>query len=156
MSAVSTSDHSLVHGFWKSVLNKTTQMIMRNFYKANYDIISCILSIVNWRSVFVECRTINKYWLSLYEVLMQLIRVCVPLTSSQGRPSKWLPKHLRRQLLNKRKAWRRWRSALTEVNKQDFCRKSHISNHKIRAYRSNEENNLLALHQNRFFTYVQY
>ena len=123
---------------------------MRNFYKANYEVISCILSIVNWRSVFAESRTINGYRPSLYEVLMQLIWAYVPLKSSQGSPSKGLPKHLRRELLNKRKAWRRWQSTPTKVNWQDFCRKSHISYHKIRAYRTNEENNILALHQNRF------
>ena len=78
---VSTSDHCLVHGFWKFVMPPHIRNIRRNFYKANYDIMTNVLATTNWRSIFAECRTVNDYWLSLYNVLMQLIQRHVPLVS---------------------------------------------------------------------------
>ena len=128
--------------------------IRRNFYKANYDIMANVLATTNWRSIFAECRTVNDYWLSLYNVLMQLIQHHVPSVSDSNRSSKKLPKSLRLEVLKKRNAWKKWRNAPTEANKRAYNTQSLVCSQRIKDYRAHKEDDLLTLDTKHFFSYV--
>ena len=150
---VSTNDHCLVHGFWKFVMPPHIRNIRRNFYKANYDIMANVLATTIWRSIFAECRTDNDYWLSLYNVLMQLIQHHVPLVFDSNRSSKKLPKSLRLEVLKKRKAWKKWRNAPTKANKRAYNTQSLVCSQRIKDYRAHKEDDLLTLDTKHFFSY---
>jgi hypothetical protein len=87
----------------------------RCFSKANYAAIAQRLSTCQWDVLFSNCRSVNEYWTVLLRLLQKLISEFVPLVTKRATATACvkprLPKHVRKLILIKRKALRRWKAS---------------------------------------------
>ena len=62
------------------------------------------------------------------------------------------PRAVRRLMLSKRKAWKRWKAAPNKTNKSVFNNASRQYRKAARLFLANQENNLLQVGSQKFFT----
>ena len=157
------SDHDTVicHIKQPAQRNRVTRH-ERNFVTADCNTIAQHLSKCQWHNIFADCRSVNDYWLALYKVLCELIEMFAPTqTKRQGGCASAnvsrhtsLPRVIRKLLLLKRRAWRRWRLNRTAPNKADFNMASRQCSTEIRRYLENQELRVLGIGSRKFFAYA--
>ena len=158
-----SSDHdAVICNVHQTAKGSQPVRLERCFLYANYAAIAHELSKCDWQIIFSNCVSVNDYWLAFYQVLLELVEVFVPIRAKRqgnggfcgngGRTR--LPKAIRKLLLIKRRAWRRWRAYPTALNKADFNEASRRCRSDIRQYLANQENNLLKVGSRKFFYYA--
>lgn len=155
------SDHDTVISHMRSHIRCTPSSTrsVRSFSQANYGAIAQRLSVCHWPTLFKNCNTVDDYWLVLRDMLYELIGVFVPfqakrsmLSTCSHRPR--LPRPVRRLILLKRRAWRRWKRHPTPQHKADFVMASSRSRAAVRHHNADFENKLLSAGPRKFYKYV--
>ena len=134
----------------------------KNFFMVDYNAIAQYLSKCQWHNIFANCHSVDDYWLALYKLLRELIEMFVTVqTKRQGgcglanvNRHLSLPRAIRKLLLLKRRAWRRWRLNRTAPNKAFFNMASRLCSTDIRRYLENQELRLLDVGSRKFFAYT--
>ena len=145
---VSTSDHQLILCRWQCTERCREPATRRpNFNKADYGAMSTVLTSVNWRQIFSECSTVNDYWLALYRILKTVIRDFMPVTiflsHSRSTRQQRVPHEVHAAIIQKRKAWRRWKATPSAETKALYNKASRDCSSSIRLHTANEEDALL-------------
>ena len=73
-----------------------------------------------------------------------------------GQRHQRFPRAVRRLMLSKRKAWKRWKAAPNKTNKSVFNTASRQYRKAARLFLANQENNLLQVGSRKFFTHVSH
>ena len=86
---------------------------------------------------------------------MKLIRDFVPLTVQQRSTARrCLPRDVRPAILNKRKAWRRWKKEPSVNTKKAYNASSRKCSEAVRHHAALEEESVLNMSSHRFYNYV--
>ena len=94
----------------------------------------------------------------LLRLLQKLISEFVPLVTKRATATACvkprLPKHVRKLILIKRKAWRRWKASSSSTDKDAYNRASRACRLGVRRHLAAPENDLLTAGPRRFYSYV--
>ena len=108
------------------------------------------LCVINWRTVFNDCLTVNDYWSALYSTLTQLIHQYVSTRRQHGwlaRARELLSHNVWRVILQKRKTWHRWRRAPSLEHKIAYGMASKNCSRLIQDYHAHEDLLVASLQQ---------
>ena len=129
------------------------------FLSVNYCAMAHHLSLCYWNVIFNNFSSVNDYCSVLYKLLCELVDNYVPLRIRQrgrreaaGRPS--LPKTIRILVLQKRRAWKRWKSQPSHQNKMLFNAMSREAHNSVRRFLMYQEDQLLEAGPRKFFNFV--
>ena len=154
-----SSDHDAVVCLLRSRPKRTVETkFVRSFVQANYNSIALSLSLMNWPDVFRGFLTANDYWIIFYRILCKLADQFVSLRFMRrgNRLGHCLPKPVRKLLLSKRRAWRRWKSTPTPASKAAFICASRACRSAIAQFRAEQKDCLLTAGSRKFFTHVSH
>lgn len=156
VSPLVKSDHDAVICQMSSMANIGHVRLVRSFYSADYGAMANYLSLCKWQEILKGCISVNDYWAALYSVLSELVDKFVPTTVKResGAYHQRLPRPVRKMLLSKRKAWRRWKANPNVSTKANFNAATRRCRLVIRRYLAAEENQLLTAGPRKFFARV--
>ena len=150
-----SSDHDAMVYLLSDMPVRTVETkFVRSFVLADYNSIALSLSLMNWPDVFRGCLTVNDYWITFYRILCKLVDQFVPLRIMRrgNRLGHRLLKPVRKLLLLKRRAWRRWKSTPTPASKAAFNRALRACRSVIMQFRAEQKECLLTAGPRKFFT----
>jgi hypothetical protein len=97
--------------------------------------------------LFSDCRSVNEYW-TVHRLLRKLISEFVALATRRATAAAdvkpRLPKHVRKLILVKHRAWRRWKASSSSADKDAYNRASRACRLSIRQHLAAHENDLNA------------
>ena len=111
----------------------------------------------DWRLIFNNSITVNDYWMALYTYLTQLVHRFVPFKrrSDYGKQGQ-IARPVRKMLLAKRHAWRRWKLRPNPASKAEFNATSHRCREAVRQCLAEQEDRLLKAGSCKFFAHVSH
>jgi hypothetical protein len=145
--------------FSSKTMSSSSVRFEYSFASANYGAIAHYLSLCRWNILFCGCISVNDYWKVFQCVLSELVDKFVPVRAYNQRPRdpgkhSHLPKHLRRLVLSKRRAWHRHKTRPTVVTKAAFNLASRRCRLEVHAHQARREQALLASSSRKFYSYV--
>ena len=151
------SDHGIVTADfvseWKSrVVPKPRRM----YHKGNYNKIIEELELIDWDEKF-EGKSTQECWDIFKAILLKLVEMHVPMSSSRDYNEPWMNKSLLKQWKKKYHAWKRYTDGKCYRKYEEYKREANVLKRKIRqAKREYEKKLARGVRNNKrgFFKYV--
>ena len=137
--------------------SKESQNESWNFRKANFKAMRESMKSMDWRAE-TNGKSANEVWISIRGCIQKLMTDFIPKRKVKKKVEpQWMNADIRRSILDKRKAWKRWKESGRFLDKEEYKRKEGETKKKIRQSKNRVEREIMTCRKSNpklFYSFV--